>query len=82
VSNGNALLDNIDGRSTRVRRYRDVLNELISDMGGDPSGAQTAIARRAACVSSVSKPKPRCWPAVLQPEAPRGVSAFLQQVKV
>jgi hypothetical protein len=43
----------VDGRSAVARRYRDLLAEFISDLGGDPSGAQTAIARRAAalCVS-------------------------------
>jgi hypothetical protein len=53
ISNGSAVLDNVDGRSSTARRYRDVLNELISDMGGDPSGAQTAIARRAAALCVV-----------------------------
>ena len=52
VSNGSAVL-NADGRSTAARRYRDVLNELISDIGGDPSGAQTAIARRASALCVV-----------------------------
>lgn len=36
-----------------ARRYRDVLNELISDLGGDPSGAQSAIARRASALCVV-----------------------------
>jgi hypothetical protein len=53
VSNGSALLEGVDGRSTIARRYRDVLNELISDLGGDPSGAQSAIARRAAALCVV-----------------------------
>jgi hypothetical protein len=53
VSNGSAVLDNVDGRSAIARRYRDVLNELISDLGGDPSGAQSAIARRAASLCVV-----------------------------
>jgi hypothetical protein len=47
------VLDNVDGRSAVARRYRDVLNELISDLGGDPSGAQSAIARRAAALCVV-----------------------------
>lgn len=54
ISNGSAtFLDGVDGRSTLARRYRDILSELVSDLGGDPSGAQSAIARRAAalCVS-------------------------------
>jgi hypothetical protein len=53
VSNGSTLLEGADGRSTAARRYRDVLNELISDLGGDPSGAQSAIARRAAALCVV-----------------------------
>jgi hypothetical protein len=53
VSNGSAVLDNVDGRSAVARRYRDVLSELISDLGGDPSGAQSAIARRAASLCVV-----------------------------
>lgn len=52
VSNGSAVL-NADGRSATARRYRDVLAELISDLGGDPSGAQTAIARRASALCVV-----------------------------
>jgi hypothetical protein len=50
VSNGSAVLEGVDGRSTAARRYRDVLEELVRDMGGDPSGAQSAIARRAAAL--------------------------------
>ncbi len=52
LSNGSAVL-NADGRSATARRYRDVLAELISDLGGDPSGAQTAIARRASALCVV-----------------------------
>ena len=49
VSNGSAtFLDGVDGRSVLARRYRDILAELVRDLGGDPSGAQAAIARRAA----------------------------------
>src|SRR5664279_4415761 len=53
VSNGSAVLEGVDGRSAVARRYRDVLNELISDLGGDPSGAQSAIARRASALCVV-----------------------------
>jgi hypothetical protein len=53
ISNGSAVLENVDGRSATARRYRDILNELISDIGGDPSGAQTAIARRASALCVV-----------------------------
>jgi hypothetical protein len=47
VTNGTELLPDIDGRSAMARRYRDVMQQLTSDAGGDPSGAQQAIIRRA-----------------------------------
>ncbi|MFC7699638.1 hypothetical protein ACFQX9_23420 [Bradyrhizobium sp. GCM10028915] len=47
------MLEGVDGRSAPARRYRDVLAELISDLGGDPSGAQSAIARRASALCVV-----------------------------
>jgi hypothetical protein len=51
VGNGSAVLPGVDGRSAVVRRYREILNQLISDMGGDPSEAQSLIARRAATIA-------------------------------
>jgi hypothetical protein len=52
VSNGSAMfLDSVDGRSVLARRYRDVLAALVSDMGGDPSEAQSLIARRSATLA-------------------------------
>ena len=51
VSNGNTtFLDDVDGRSVLARRYRDILGDLIRDLGGDPSAAQQAIARRASAL--------------------------------
>jgi hypothetical protein len=48
VSNGKDLfLDGVDGRSVIARRYRDILSQLTSDIGGDPSEAQSIIIRRA-----------------------------------
>jgi len=48
VSNGKDLfLDGVDGRSALARRYRDILAQLTSDIGGDPSEAETIIIRRA-----------------------------------
>jgi hypothetical protein len=48
VSNGKDLfLDGVDGRSVLARRYRDILAQLTSDIGGDPSEAQSIIIRRA-----------------------------------
>lgn len=48
VTNGNALLADLDGRTAPVRRYRDLYQQFVQDVGGDPSAAQDAIARRAA----------------------------------
>jgi hypothetical protein len=49
VGNGTALLSGVDGRSAWVRRAKDVLSELVSDMGGidGTSAAERHIARRA-----------------------------------
>ena len=41
------FLDGVDGRSVIARRYRDILAQLTSDIGGDPSEAQSIIIRRA-----------------------------------
>jgi len=51
IGNGTALLPNVDGRSTAMRRYKEILSQLVQDMGGDPSEAQTIIARRAATLA-------------------------------
>jgi hypothetical protein len=37
-----------DGRSRVSRRFRDLVRELLADLGGTPTAAQTAMARRAA----------------------------------
>ena len=48
VSNGKDLfVGGVDGRSAYARRYRDILAQLTSDIGGDPSEAQSLIIRRA-----------------------------------
>ena len=52
VTNGNTLfLDGVDGRSALAKRYRDILSQLIADLGGDPSEAMSLIARRAATLA-------------------------------
>lgn len=52
VSNGkDVFLVDIDERTVPARRFRDVLSQLVSDMGGDPSEAETIIARRAATLT-------------------------------
>jgi hypothetical protein len=48
VSNGATFLEHVDGRTNLARRYRDILSQLTSDAGGDPSEAQSLIMRRAA----------------------------------
>jgi len=52
VSNGSAtFLERADGRSRLARRYRDILGQIISDIGGDPSEAQSIIAKRSATIA-------------------------------
>jgi hypothetical protein len=45
------FLEGVDGRSVLARRYRDILEQLISDIGGDPSEAQSLILRRSATLA-------------------------------
>jgi hypothetical protein len=55
VSNQSAtFLDGVDGRSALARRFRDVLAEIISDLGGHDAGlseVQRQIARRIATIA-------------------------------
>ena len=53
IANGSALLDGIDGRSAAARRFRDVLAEIVADLGGADrlSEGQRQIARRCAMLS-------------------------------
>ncbi len=54
VSNGSRLhLADVDGRSLEARRFRDVLSEIMSDLGGSDrlSEGQRQLARRAAMLS-------------------------------
>lgn len=53
IGNGKDLLPNVDGRSTMMRRYRELLAQLLEDMGNNQSEARTIIARRAATLA--------CW---------------------
>src|SRR3954464_15855756 len=55
VSNGTHLfVSEIDGRSREARRFRDVLGEIVSDLGGPDtlSEGQRQLARRAAMLST------------------------------
>ena len=53
VTNDSTLLAGVDGRSAIARRYRDVVDAIISDLGGDDviSEGQRQLARRAAALS-------------------------------
>jgi hypothetical protein len=54
VSNGSRLhAGEVDGRSEAARRFRDVLSEIVSDLGGGEtlSEGQRQLARRAAMMS-------------------------------
>lgn len=53
VANGSRLfVEEIDGRSAIARRYRDLVAEFTSDIGGDPTEAQKQLIRRAASLST------------------------------
>ena len=53
VTNGSRILDGIDGRSATARRFRDVLAEIVADLGGSDrlSEGQRQIARRCAMLA-------------------------------
>lgn len=54
VSNGSTLfLDGVDGRSQLARRYRDLVGEFTSDLGGSDrlSEGERQLIRRAACLA-------------------------------
>ena len=56
VSNGSAILPDVDGRTTLGRRYRDIAEQLIADQGGagQLSEARLQLIRRfaaAACLA-------------------------------
>jgi hypothetical protein len=53
VSNGSAVLPGVDGRSTWVRRLRDLMGLYLSDLGGDDavSEAERSIVRRVATLT-------------------------------
>jgi hypothetical protein len=53
IANGSALLQNTDGRSIWARRFRDVYEAHIADLGGEGeiSEAEKSIARRVATMA-------------------------------
>jgi hypothetical protein len=55
VGNGKDILPFVDGRSMLGRRIRELLAEFVADMGGNPSAAKEAIAKRAAVLVAWSE---------------------------
>jgi hypothetical protein len=53
ISNGSAVLPGVDGRSTWVRRLRDLISLHLADLGGDSavSEAERSIVRRIATLT-------------------------------
>jgi hypothetical protein len=53
ISNGSAVLPGVDGRSTWVRRLRDLISLHLADLGGEDavSEAERSICRRAATLT-------------------------------
>lgn len=53
ITNGNAVLPDVDGRSTWVRRVRDLIGLHVADLGGidNVSEAEKSICRRAAVLT-------------------------------
>ena len=54
ISNGSNILPGVDGRSTWVRRFRDLIGLHLSDLGGEDraSEAEKSIIRRAATITA------------------------------
>ena len=52
-SNGTRLLDGCDHRTSRMRRFRDLIGMHVSDLGGEDacSAAELSIVRRAALLT-------------------------------
>lgn len=52
VANQSRLfVEGLDGRSALARRYRDLVGQFTSDVGGNPAEAQKQVIRRAASLS-------------------------------
>lgn len=53
ITNGSALLHDVDGRSQWMRRLRDLIADHVSDLGGEDalSAAEMALVRRAAMLT-------------------------------
>jgi hypothetical protein len=53
ITNGKDLFSGVDERTAWVRRFRDILSEIISDLGGEVglSEGQRQLARRCATIA-------------------------------
>ncbi|KAA1174652.1 hypothetical protein FP026_29650 [Rhizobium tropici] len=53
VTNGNALLDGVDGRSVAARRYRDLAMSFADELGGADklTESETALVKQAAALT-------------------------------
>jgi hypothetical protein len=47
VSNGTRLLENVDGRSSSARRFRDLTQAYSNELGGELSEAERSLVRQA-----------------------------------
>jgi hypothetical protein len=51
VSNGTRLLQNVDGRSSSARRFRDLVHAFEAEIGGTLSELERGLVRQAAILS-------------------------------
>jgi hypothetical protein len=51
VSNGTRLLQNVDGRSSSARRFRDLVNAFEEEVGGPLSEVERGLIRQAAALT-------------------------------
>jgi hypothetical protein len=54
ITNGSTLIPGVDGRNAWVRRCKDVIEEIVSDLGGTDatSAAERSLVRRAAVLTT------------------------------
>jgi hypothetical protein len=54
ITNGSTLIPRVDGRNAWVRRCKDVIEEIVSDLGGadNTSAAERSLVRRAAVLTT------------------------------
>lgn len=55
VSNGSRVLTGVDGRSAGARRYRDIVEDLSREIGGDLSAAELLQVRNAATLQMLAE---------------------------